>query len=99
MTKPVVRRTLSALPQRGLRIAILISLLVVSLAGASAAQPIQDESKSVLIFDSYDPTLTGATLMNDAIRTTIRTRSSVRVQFYRESMDSTRIPESKYEDL
>src|SRR5687767_10942343 len=65
----------------------------VYIATASAEQP----TKRVLIISAYDANLPGFVALNRAIRSTVRADSPLRVDFFYETQENTRIPIDKYE--
>lgn len=83
------RRPVSTLP--GL---ILFAALSVLSTGSVAAA---ESAKRVLIFSSADVNTPAITILNRSVRSTFQADSSVRVQFYNESLDALRIPNEKYE--
>jgi PAS domain S-box-containing protein len=57
----------------------------------------QAPTRRVLILSSYDPNRPALTILNQAIRSTIRDGSQGRVEFYYEFQENTRIPNEMYE--
>src|SRR6185369_8122381 len=99
MARRIARFIVSPLCQQPLLFTLLLTLLVRPSAFASGAEMAKDEAtKKILIFSSYDSTLPGFTIGNEAMRATFRKDSSVRIQFYREALDNYEIFGSKYEE-
>lgn len=76
---------------------VLLVCLVGLLAFLTAPVGAQEVPKKVLIFSSDDQFLPAIVLINKAIRTTMKERSSAHIQFFYEAQDSFRIPNEKYE--
>src|SRR6185503_6462383 len=79
-----------------LRTCLHLALLMASpllMTTASAEQA----TKRVLIVSAYDTNLPGFVALNRAIRSTVKDSSPVRVDFFYEAQENTRIPIDKYE--
>src|ERR1700749_4224701 len=79
---------------KALLFALTAAPFILSPRPASAAEV----PKRVLIFSSDDQFLPAVTIINQAIRTTIKNGSPGHVQFFYEAQDGFRIPNEKYED-
>jgi PAS domain S-box-containing protein len=89
-------RTFKEVPDRAF--SIWIALLLVSIGAFAMALPVHGEpTKSVLILSSEDTNRPGIVLMNQAIRSTLQSGSSSRLQFFVEAQDNFRIPNEWYE--
>lgn len=74
-------------------VALLLMLPFFTLSRSHAADP----PVKVLIMMPDDPYLPSITVMNEAIRSTLRNGLPDRVQFYYEALENSRIPDEKYE--
>src|SRR6185503_994832 len=70
---------------------LMASPLLMTTASAEQA------TKRVLIVSAYDTNLPGFVALNRAIRSTVKDSSPVRVDFFYEAQENTRIPIDKYE--
>jgi PAS domain S-box-containing protein len=78
---------------RSVLLLVLLSALPLLLPPVCAAEA----PKKVLIFSSEDQFIPAITLVNQAIRTTMKNGSASQVQFFYEAQDSFRIATEKYE--
>src|SRR5215208_2606841 len=98
MVEHTVRRTLSILFRQLLPITLSVGLSLVCSADAFGAEPAKYEAtKKVLIFSSYEPVSPGSIIVSQSFSAILRKGSAVRI--YHEFLDSSRIPESKYEAI
>jgi hypothetical protein len=76
------------------RLCLPLTLLLLLFSSASAAET----PKGVLIFSSEEQQGPGVLVVNQSIRSTLKSRLPIPAQFFYEAQDSFRISTEKYED-
>jgi hypothetical protein len=93
MLRRIVQLNFRQVAGQTLQVVLGCALLLLIPAIAFGDEP----QKNVLIFRSQDVNLPADSLVNQAIRSTLKATSTPRVQIYEEGLDYVRIPNEKFE--